>query len=55
MSEHKNVDKSISPCDSSNSNIQDKCFMELLSLEMGCNLPWLSIKNGKFLELYVHK
>ena len=50
MSENKNVDKTISPCDSSNLNIQDKCFMELLSLEMGCNLPWLSIKNGKFLN-----
>ena len=44
--EYKNVDRSQSPCHSTNKKLRDICFSEIITQELGCNLPWKSVIIG---------
>ena len=48
MTKHINIDKSKSPCDSTNHQMPDSCVLEMLTEDLGCNLPWKSTVNGNF-------
>ena len=49
MTKHININKSKSPCDSTNHQMPDSCVLEMLTEDLGCNLPWKSTANGKFI------
>merc|ERR1712241_1485370 len=48
MTKHINIDKSKSPCDSSNHQMPDSCVLEMLTEDLGCNLPWKSTANANY-------
>ena len=58
MTRYINIDKSNSPCHSTNHQMPDKCVLEKLTEDLGCNLPWNPIANGntyQFLFLNANK
>ena len=49
MTRYINIDKSNSPCHSTNNQMPDKCVLEKLTEDLGCNLPWNPTSNGSII------
>ena len=53
MTKQINIDTSKSPCDSTNHQIPDKCVLEMLTEDLGCNLPWKPTANGNVFSIFL--
>ena len=52
MTKYINIDKSKSPCDSTNKQMPDRCVMEKITEGLGCNLPWKPTAIGNIVSYF---